>query len=73
MKLIIDNVEYVVKVGESLFDAVKAMGLVKGKLSSDPICAKIAGRVFTLNYVPLREKDIVERSSIRKAMQFQTA
>ena len=69
MKLIIDNVEYTVKVGQSLYDVVKELGLVKGKLSTDPICAKIAGRVFTLNYVPLREKDVQERSSIRKAMQ----
>jgi uridine kinase len=69
MKLIIDNVEYTVRVGQSLYEVVKELGLVKGKLSTDPICAKIAGRVFTLNYVPLREKDVQERSSIRKAMQ----
>ena len=47
----------------------KELGLVSGKLSTDPIAAKIAGRVFTLNYIPLRQKDITpDRESIRKAM-----
>lgn len=69
MKLIIDNQEYTVRPGQSLYDVVKELGLVKGKLSTDPIAAKMAGRVFTLNYVPLREKDATpERSSVRKAV-----
>ncbi len=69
MKLIIDNKEYVAKPGQSLYDIVNEWGLVKGKLSTDPISAKMAGRVFTLNYVPLREKDVApERTSIRKAV-----
>lgn len=69
MKLIIDNKEYVAKPGQSLYDIVKEWGLIKGKLSTDPISAKMAGRVFTLNYVPLREKDVApERTSIRKAV-----
>lgn len=68
MKLIIDNIETVAEQDMSLYDIVKGMGLIKGKLSTDPIAAKISGRVFTLNYVPVREKDIVERESVRKAM-----
>ena len=69
MKLIIDNQEYTVRPGQSLYDVVKELGLVKGKLSTDPIAAKMAGRVFTLNYVPLREKETTpERSSVRKAV-----
>ena len=69
MKLIIDNVEYTAKAGESLYDIAKNLGFISGKLSSDPIAAKIAGRVFTLNYVPLREKDILpDRNTIRKAV-----
>ena len=54
---------------ESLYDIVKRLGLYTGRLSEDPIAAKIAGRVFTLNYIPLRMKDIgVERGSVRKAI-----
>lgn len=68
MKLIIDGIETVAEQDMSLYDIVKNMGLVSGKLSTDPIAAKISGRVFTLNYVPVREKDIVERESVRKAM-----
>lgn len=69
MKLIIDNNIYEASPGESLYDMVKALGLISGKLSEDPIAAKIAGRVFTLNYVPVREKDVTpERKTIRKAM-----
>ena len=57
MKLIIDNMEVVARPGQSLLDIVKEMGLITGKLSTDPLAARIAGEVFTLNYVPLREKD----------------
>ena len=69
MKLLINGNEYMPKPGQSLYDIVKELGLIKGNLSNDPIAAKIAGRVFTLNYIPLREKDITpERTSVRKAV-----
>ena len=69
MKLIIDGMPIEAMVGESLLDIIKRMGLVEGKLSTDPIAAKIAGEVFTLNYIPVREKDVIyERESMRKAM-----
>ena len=69
MKLIIDNISYEPLPGESLYDIVKKLGFVNGRLSNDPIAAKISGRVFTLNYVPLREKDVQpERKTIRTAM-----
>ncbi len=54
---------------QSLYDMVAELGLFHGKLSTDPIAAKIAGRVFTLNYIPVRKKDVTgERGSIRRAM-----
>ena len=69
MKLVIDNIPCEALPGESLYDIVKRLGFVNGRLSNDPIAAKIAGRVFTLNYVPLREKDVTpERKTIRTAM-----
>ena len=58
MKLIIDGREVAVRADQSLLDIIRGMGLVTGKLSTDPIAAKIGGDVFTLNYVPLREKDL---------------
>ena len=69
MKLIIDNKPYEPLPGETLYDIAKKLGFVNGKLSNDPIAAKISGRVFTLNYVPLREKDLQpERRTIRTAV-----
>jgi uridine kinase len=69
MKLYIDNREIEARADQSLLDMLTEMGLMTGKLSEDPIAAKIAGRVFTLNYVPVRQKDITpDRQSIRTAM-----
>ena len=58
MKLIIDGREVTARADQSLLDIIREMGLVTGKLSTDPIAAKIAGDIFTLNYIPLREKDV---------------
>ena len=70
MKLIINNIECEAKTDESLLDIAKRLGFLKGSLATDPIAAKIAGRVFTLNYVPVRGKDITpERQTIRTAIQ----
>ena len=58
MKLIIDGREVTPRADQSLLDIIREMGLVTGKLSTDPIAAKIGGDIFTLNYIPLREKDV---------------
>ena len=58
MKLIIDGREVTPRADQSLLDIIREMGLVTGRLSTDPIAAKIGGDIFTLNYIPLREKDV---------------
>ncbi len=69
MKLYIDGNEIIAKPEQSLYDMISELGLFEGKLSTDPIVAKITGRVFTLNYIPLRQKDVLpDRESVRKAM-----
>ena len=69
MKLIIDGYPIEAKPNESLLDIIKKLGLVNGKLSTDPIVAKMAGEVFTLNYIPVRHKDVTPDSeSLRKAV-----
>lgn len=69
MELYIDGKKIKASADESLLDLTKKLGLINGKLSNDPIVAKIAGRVFTLNYVPVRKKDVTpDRKSIRTAM-----
>ena len=69
MKLIIDGRPIEPRPDESLLDLAKRLDLIKGKLSTDPIAAKIAGEIFTLNYIPVRQKDVTpERESMRRAM-----
>ena len=59
MNLIIDNKVVTPKSGQSLLDMLREMELVTDRLSTQPLAAKIAGEVFTLNYIPVREKDAV--------------
>ncbi len=69
MNLLIDHTPYTTSPDQSLYEMVQDLALISGKLSTDPIAAKIAGRVFTLNYIPQRQKDVDnEKSSIRTAM-----
>ena len=69
MKLFIDGFEVMPRPEQSLYEIAGELGLIRGKLSTDPIAAKIAGRIFTLNYIPLRQKDLTpDRTSMRKAM-----
>ena len=68
MELRIDGQKIIAKPGQSLLELVKELGLNGKDLGDRPLAAKIAGEVFTLNYVPVREKDTAERPSIRRAM-----
>lgn len=69
MELKIDGIGIVPVAGESLKDMVKRLGLDSPSLAARPLVAKIAGEVFTLSYIPLRNKDVTEeRASIRRAM-----
>ena len=69
MYLNIDGCATEAKPGQSLLDIIQELGLDKRPLSQRPLAAKIAGEIFTLNYVPVRAKDAAaERQSIRRAM-----
>ncbi len=69
MKLNIDGHIVFAKPNQSLFDMVRELGLIHGDLERDPIAARIAGRVFTLNFIPVKQHDMtLERGSIRKAV-----
>ncbi len=46
-----------VRAGESLLDIVRRLGLDTDSLKTRPIAADIAGEVFTLNYIPMRQKE----------------
>ena len=68
MELCIDGKKITPKAGQTLLELIRELGLDSKILSSRPLAAKIAGEVFTLNYVPVREKDIQERAAARRAM-----
>ncbi len=69
MELCIDGLHVIPKQGQTLGDIIKAHGLDRQKLSERPIAAQIAGEVFNLNYIPLRNVDVSpDRTSIRRAM-----
>lgn len=69
MKLYIDGLTIIPKPGERLLDLVCRLGLNTERLSERPLAAKIAGEVFTLNYIPVRTSEPeTERTSIRRAM-----
>ena len=69
MNLMINGQYVEPRAGQTLLQIVRELGLDDHRLSHRPLAAKIAGEVFTLNYIPVREKDAVaERISIRRAM-----
>lgn len=69
MELCIDGHSVSACPGLSLLTLIQNLGLNENDLSRRPLAAKIAGEVFTLNYIPLREKDAAgERPSMRRAM-----
>ena len=69
MKLTFDGNPIQTTPGTSLLQLIQQLGLNGTSLTDRPLAAKIAGEVFTLNYIPLREKDTLpDRPSIRRAM-----
>ena len=69
MKLRIDGNEIIARQGATLLELIREAGLDDTALSYRPLAAKIAGEVFTLNYVPFREKEEQpDRPSMRRAM-----
>ena len=69
MKLYIDDLMIEAQPGQSLRELIAVLGLERDELSLRPLAAKIAGEIFTLNYIPVRAKEAAgERSSIRRAM-----
>lgn len=67
MKLCLDGLEITLRPEQSLLQLLREHGLDDPCLSRRPLAAKIAGEVFTLNYIPLRQKDF-EETATRAAM-----
>lgn len=69
MKLYIDGLPVEARPGMTLLELARELKLDSPRLSQRPIAARIAGEVYTLNYIPVREKESdPDRPSIRRAM-----
>jgi len=69
MKLYIDDHCITAKPGDTLLKLVRQLGMDAPVLSTRPIAAKIAGEIFNLNYIPVRQQNTnTDRPSIRRAM-----
>lgn len=69
MQLRIDGNAVEAKPGQSLRDLIIQLGLERPELRERPLAAKIAGEVFTLNYIPVRTASgDMDSSTIRRAM-----
>ncbi len=58
MELRIDGHPICASPGQSLGQLTAALGLDRPKLSLRPLAARIAGEVFTLNYIPVRDGEV---------------
>ncbi|MDD5864530.1 MAG: nucleoside kinase [Firmicutes bacterium] len=69
MEFTIDGKKIQPQPGQSLLALVKQLGLAGDALPERPLAAKIAGEVFTLNYIPVRQQETEgDRPSMRRAM-----
>lgn len=69
MKLTIDGLTVDPRPGQSILELIRELDLDSPLLSQRPLAAKIAGEVFTLNYIPVRQQEASsDRASIRRAM-----
>ena len=74
MQIRIDGIAVEAETGKSLLQLVRELGMDSDSLKTRPLAADIAGEVFTLNYVPVRQKEQGEtpttyrmRKAIRKS------
>ena len=67
MYLTIDGMKVSPQPQQTLLELVRQLSLDGGSLKQRPLAAKIAGEVFTLNYIPVRTKETVH-DSVRRAM-----
>lgn len=69
MHLQIDGKQVFARPGQTLLDLIKELDLQGNSMATRPIAAKIAGEIFNLNYIPVRQTPSgTERTSIRRAM-----
>ena len=70
MECKIDGKPVKAQMEQSLLELVRQEGFEDNSLVHRPLAAKIAGEVFTLNYIPFREQDVQpKKKAMRRAME----
>ena len=69
MKLLIDGFPVQAKPGQSLLDLIRMYGLDSVVFEQRPIAAKLAGEIFNLNYIPVREDAEADSDTQRRAVK----
>lgn len=65
MQLIIDTHPVTPRPGQTLREILMEQGMDTKSLQTRPLAADLAGEVFTLNYIPLRENDVYTHTNAR--------
>lgn len=69
MYLKIDGNTVLAQPGQTLLELIVQHGLQGSGMQDMPLAAKISGEVFTLNYIPVRSKDVsAQQTVVRRAM-----
>ena len=69
MQLQIDGIFVEAKTGYSLLEMIRSARLDNAQFYCRPIAAKMAGEIFNLNYIPVRDHSEQEPASLRRAVQ----
>ena len=69
MQLTIDNIRIEAKSGQTLAELIRSVGLDSRNLLDRPLAAKMAGEIFNLNYIPVRDDSELELASQRRAVR----
>ena len=69
MKLLIDGFPVQAKPGQSLLDLIQIYGLDSADFEQRPIAAKLAGEIFNLNYIPVRDDAEADSDAQRRAVK----
>ena len=69
MQMRLDGIAVNAQPGQSLLDLIRLAGLEHNEFSRRPLAAKMAGEIFNLNYIPVRDAADAAPATLRRAVQ----
>lgn len=69
MQMQLDGIRVTAQTGQSLLDLIALSGLGGVKFSERPLAAKMAGELFNLNYIPVRDESESVPTANRRAVK----